>query len=160
MYQFSRAIYRDLATDIDVTALGPDGSPHLEVVRICDAAMERLATDHHYFARPARTLFGDLKPFFPLRSQPRVWNVVSRYVAAAEAVVAAGPKNGTDLFGNPLMCRATTRRGTACQREPLAHNGYCPSHQHLADTERIESEQVEQVEQVATSAPSRMAVAA
>ena len=99
-------------------------------------------------------------PFFPLRSQPRVWNVVSRYVAAAEAVVAAGPKNGTDLFGNPLMCRATTRRGTACQREPLAHNGYCPSHQHLADTERIESEQVEQVEQVATSAPSRMAVAA
>ena len=159
MYQFSRAIYRDLATDIDVTALGPDGSPHLEVVRICDAAMERLATDHHYFARPARTLFGDLKPFFPLRSQPRVWNVVSRYVAAAEAVVAAGPKNGTDLFGNPLMCRATTRRGTPCQREPLAHNGYCPSHQHLSDTE-VETEHVEHVEQVATSAPARIAIAA
>ena len=27
-----------------------------------------------------------------------------------------------------------TRRGTACQRAPL-HNGYCPSHQHLAETE-------------------------
>jgi hypothetical protein len=23
---------------------------------------------------------------------------------------------------------------------PLPHNGYCPSHQHLADTEEIEAE--------------------
>jgi len=23
---------------------------------------------------------------------------------------------------------------------PLAHNGYCPSHQHLAETEEIEAE--------------------
>ena len=30
-------------------------------------------------------------------------------------------------------CRATTRRGTPCQRTPLPQNGYCPSHQHLAD---------------------------
>jgi hypothetical protein len=37
-----------------------------------------------------------------------------------------------------LQCRATTRRGTACQRKPLHHNGYCPSHQHLAETEEIE----------------------
>ena len=140
MYQFSRAIYREVACDIDVSATVPGGSPHLEVVRICDAAMERLATDHHYFARPARTLFGDLKPYFPLRAQPRVWAIVSRYVAAAEAVVAAGPMNGTDLLGNELMCRATTRRGTACQRMPLAHNGYCPSHQHLVETERTQAE--------------------
>jgi hypothetical protein len=40
--------------------------------------------------------------------------------------------------GRPLQCRATTRRGTACQRMPLHHNGYCPSHQHLAETEEIE----------------------
>jgi hypothetical protein len=25
-----------------------------------------------------------------------------------------------------------------CQRMPLAHNGYCPSHQHLAETEDLE----------------------
>ena len=36
-----------------------------------------------------------------------------------------------------LECRATTRRGTPCQRTPLPHNGYCPSHQHLAETEDI-----------------------
>ena len=34
-----------------------------------------------------------------------------------------------------MECRATTRRGTPCQRTPLPHNGYCPSHQHLAETE-------------------------
>lgn len=140
MYQFSRAIYRELACDIDVTAPVAGTTPHLAVVRILDAAMERLATDHHYFARPAKTLFCDLKPYFPLRAHPRVWCVVQRYIAAAEAVVQRGPVNGTDLFGNPLSCRATTRRGTPCQREPLAANGYCPSHQHLAETEEVMAE--------------------
>jgi hypothetical protein len=47
------------------------------------------------------------------------------------------PKNGYDVNGNPLQCRATTRRGTPCQRIPLHHNGYCPSHQHLAETEEL-----------------------
>ena len=42
---------------------------------------------------------------------------------------------GYDLAGNRLECRATTRKGTPCQRMPLPHNGYCPSHQHLADGE-------------------------
>ena len=39
-----------------------------------------------------------------------------------------------------LECRATTRRGTPCQRTPLPHNGYCPSHQHLAETEDVRSQ--------------------
>ena len=42
---------------------------------------------------------------------------------------------GYDIAGNRLECRATTRKGTPCQRMPLPHNGYCPSHQHLADGE-------------------------
>jgi hypothetical protein len=33
-----------------------------------------------------------------------------------------------------------TRKGSACQRMPLPHNGYCPSHQHLAETEDSEAE--------------------
>ena len=44
-----------------------------------------------------------------------------------------------DAYGNALECRATTRRGTPCQRMPLPHNGYCPSHQHLAETEDAEA---------------------
>jgi hypothetical protein len=33
-----------------------------------------------------------------------------------------------------------TRKGSACQRMPLPENGYCPSHQHLAETEDAEAE--------------------
>ena len=47
--------------------------------------------------------------------------------------------NGYDIEGNRLECRATTRRGTPCQRTPLPQNGYCPSHQHLAETEELEA---------------------
>ena len=134
MYQFSRAIYRDLAQHIDGSRSG-----HMAVLRACEANMERLATDRHYFARPARTLFNDIRPFFPMTAQAKVWRVVETHIALAEEWVSQQPRHGYDANGNPLQCRATTRRGTACQREPLAHNGYCPSHQHLAETEQAEA---------------------
>ena len=60
----------------------------------------------------------------------------------AEAYLDRLPKAGCDINGNPLQCRATTRKGTACQRVPLPHNGYCPSHQHLAETEETEVEEL------------------
>ena len=47
------------------------------------------------------------------------------------------PPSGYDVDGNRIECRATTRRGTACQRTPLPQNGYCPSHQHLAEPEEM-----------------------
>jgi hypothetical protein len=140
MYQFSRAIYRELSPDIMDVRVSPDEpSPHCAVLRRCEAAVERLAFDRHYFARPARTLFNDVRMFFPIGTQRRVWTVVARYMQAAEEWLAAQPRQGCDIEGNPLQCRATTRRGTACQRMPLPHNGYCPSHQHLAETEGLES---------------------
>ena len=43
--------------------------------------------------------------------------------------------NHTAVSGARPQCRATTRKGAACQRVPLPRNGYCPSHQHLAETE-------------------------
>ena len=33
--------------------------------------------------------------------------------------------------GGVARCRATTRKGKACQRTPLPDRDYCPSHQHL-----------------------------
>jgi hypothetical protein len=136
MYQISRAIYRELAKDIDVHSSSKNA--HEAVLKACEANMERLATDRHYFAKPARTLFADIRPYFPMSAQPRVWMVVQHYLAKAEEFLAQQPRHGYDANGNPLECRATTRRGTPCQREPLAHNGYCPSHQHLAETEESE----------------------
>ena len=62
MYRFSRAIYRELACEIseDPHSLCPHAN-HERVLRACEAAVERLATDRHYFARPARTLFCDIR---------------------------------------------------------------------------------------------------
>jgi hypothetical protein len=136
MYRFSRAIYRDLAAEI---VEDPHGSGvvtnHERVLRACEAAVERLATDRHYFARPARTLFCDIRSYFPMAQQERVLRVIERYLACADEFLQRQPQNGYDVYGNPLQCRATTRKGSPCQRMPLPQNGYCPSHQHLAETE-------------------------
>jgi hypothetical protein len=135
MYQFSRAMYRELAKDVDTTV---DADAHHHVLRACEQNIERLVGDRHYFARPARTLFTDIRRYFPMAAQARAWTVVQCYVACAEEWLDRLPQNGIDVHGQPLQCRATTRRGTACQRMPLPVNGYCPSHQHLADTEEVD----------------------
>lgn len=142
MYRFSRAIYRELASEIieDSPGSATGVTNHERVLRACESAIERLATDRHYFARPARTLFNDIRPYFPMSSQARIYHVIDRYVACADEFLARQPMTGYDLAGNPLQCRATTRKGTACQRMPLPHNGYCPSHQHLAETEEMAQE--------------------
>ena len=139
MYQFSRAIYRQVADDILETGELRPGQPtnHERVLRACESAVERLAYDRHYFAKPARTLFCDIRVYFPMAAQERVYSVIQRYLAWADDYLQRQPKNGFDVNGNPLQCRATTRKGTPCQRVPLPHNGYCPSHQHLAETEEL-----------------------
>ena len=142
MFQFSRGIYRELASEIDTDVYLSECNAHEHVLKACERTMERLSTDRHYFARPARTLFNDIRFCFPMKAQLRVWQVVSAYVSAAEAYLDRLPKAGCDINGNPLQCRATTRKGTACQRVPLPHNGYCPSHQHLAETEETEVEEL------------------
>jgi hypothetical protein len=139
MYRFSRAIYRELADEV---IQDPNGGQHVNqecVLKACEAAIERLATDRHYFAHPSRTLFNDIRVYFPMTSQLRVLRVIQRYLGLADEFLRRLPQNGFDAYGNPLQCRASTRRGTPCQRMPLPHNGYCPSHQHLAETEEIEA---------------------
>jgi hypothetical protein len=141
MYRFSRAIYRELAPAILENPRGAGGPfcNHERVLRACEHAVERLATDRHYFAHPTRTLFYDIRSYFPMCEQARVLYVVERYLSCADDFLSCRPANGYDAYGNPLQCRATTRRGSPCQRMPLPRNGYCPSHQHLADTERQEA---------------------
>lgn len=140
MYQFSRAIYRELAPHLAETRSGDSPrNSHQEVLRACESTVERLATDRFYFAKPARTLFGDIRIYFPMSAQERVYRVVTRYIAMAQQYLADNPVAAyMAVSGKPLQCRATTRKGAACQRVPLPHNGYCPSHQHLAETEDME----------------------
>jgi hypothetical protein len=138
MYQFSRAMYRELADEIVESPHNAERyTNHERCLRACERAVERLATDPHYFARPSRRLFSEIRWYFPLTSQLRVLRVIERYLTLVDEYVRELPNNGLDVNGNPLKCRASTRKGTQCQRAPLAHNGYCPSHQHLAETEEL-----------------------
>jgi hypothetical protein len=138
MYQFSRAIYRDLAPYI--TESRSDGAAnHKHVLDACESAVERLATDRHYFAKPARTLFCDIRTYFPMGAQERVLQAVNCYMGLAQRYLIEHPVEAhAAVSDEPPTCRATTRKGSTCQRVPLPHNGYCPSHQHLADTEHNE----------------------
>jgi len=137
MYQFSRAIYRELAPEILPPPAGaPAASNHEDVLHACEQVVTRLATDRHSFARPARALFLDIRNYFPMSSQGHVHRVVELYMGYALKFLAEHPHEAyAAVSGAPPQCRATTRKGSACQRVPLPHNGYCPSHQHLADTE-------------------------
>ena len=138
MYQISRSIYRELEDEIVEDRQRCDGSSNRErVLRACEAAVHRLTTDRHYFARPSRTLFNDIRAYFPMSAQLHVYRVVDRYMSFASDYLATRPTAAMELTGQKLDCRATTRKGTPCQRMPLPHNGYCPSHQHLAETEEV-----------------------
>src|SRR3954447_10654368 len=133
MYQFSRAIYRELAHDILPTPIGVGESNHEQVLEACERAVLRLATDPHYFAKPCKSLFTDIRVYFPMTAQHRVYAVVDKYLGLCGQWLKAQPATGYDQLGNRLECRASTRKGRPCQRVPLPRNGYCPSHQHLAE---------------------------
>jgi hypothetical protein len=133
VYQFSRSIYRELAGQVSGGDQVELNKNREQVLRCCEAAMERLATDRYYFARPARSLFNEIRVYFPMRSQLRVLTVVERHMKLAIGYVDEHARAGVTFDGSPLCCHATTRKGTACQRVPLPGSKYCPSHQHLDD---------------------------
>ena len=138
MYQISRSIYRDLADDIVEGRPCEDGpTNHERVLWACEAVVYRLTTDRHYFARPSRTLFNDIRIYFPISAQQRVYQVIDRYLGFAAEYLATRPRAVLELTGRRAECRATTRKGTPCRRTPLPLNGYCPSHQHLVETEDL-----------------------
>src|SRR3954467_10255000 len=109
MYQFSRAIYREVA-DLIETGEGHDRDAHEKVLRACEQTLERLAFDRHYFANPTRPLSREIRVFFPVTAQDRVLQAVRRFLAGADEWLRQQPVSAP--------CRATTRRGTPCPRPP------------------------------------------
>ena len=93
--------------------------------------MLRLATDPHYFANPCKSLFNDIRVVFPMTAQQRVYRVVDRYLAVPR-VALAQPATGYTSSATARVPRDDPQ-GRPCQRMPLPHNGYCPSHQHLSE---------------------------
>ena len=132
MYRFSRSIYREIAprvveNGIDVAAA------RREVLDACESTMRRLAYDHRHFARPARSLFTDVRTHFPIGDQLFVYKVIDRHIGLAREFLAQLPDDAVGLDGQPRQCRASTRKGKPCQREPLPGRDYCPSHKHLEE---------------------------
>ena len=131
MYQYSRAIYRSIKDLIDPYV---DPLTQLEyrrqVLAACEGTMERLAADPHYFAKPDRTLFADIRRYFPITAQATVAYSVNQGVGAAVDFIEEQIESGA-FEGGVAHCHATTRKGKPCQRTPLPDRDYCPSHQHL-----------------------------
>jgi hypothetical protein len=133
MYQFSRSLYRELANDV-VSTRGEDVAVARQwFLKRCEYSMERLALDRHYFAKPVKTLFRDVRHFFPMAEQLRVYRACDRLMTQATEYVDSQLRTGVTFDGSPVCCHASTRRGTACQRMPLPGTRYCPSHKHLDD---------------------------
>ena len=137
MYQYSRAIYRSIK---DLTDPYVDPATQLEyrraVLDSCEQTMERLASDPHYFANPDRTLFQDIRRYFPITSQAHVAWAVTKVVGAACDFIQDQIEAGA-FDGGIARCRATTRKGKPCQRTPLPERDYCPSHQHLEQRSKV-----------------------
>ena len=135
MYEFSRAIYRDLSPYIlDEKCSTRHETYRTMVLRECESAIERLMTDRRYFSRPTRTLFNNVRPFFSIGDLPRVYMIIDRNIKLAVRFITAQPDYAYDASGIPRHCHAMTRKGQPCQRQPLPHSDYCPSHQHLVET--------------------------
>ena len=133
MYQFSRSIYREIAGEVLEESRFGRCANRQAVLRACETAMERLASDPRHFARPARWLFREVRAYFPMSSQVHVLDVIERHMALAVDYVERHAQAGVTFDGSPLCCQATTRKGSACQREPLPGSQYCPSHKHLEE---------------------------
>ncbi|HEX4734591.1 MAG TPA: hypothetical protein VH247_09280 [Thermoleophilaceae bacterium] len=126
-------MYRELADFVVPDSNCGVSSAKARLLTSCESAVERLAADRHYFAHPARTLFNDVRMLFPLSRQLVAYRVIERHMRLAADYVDLQARGGHSLTGEPLICHATTRRGTPCQREPLPGLRYCPSHKHLDD---------------------------
>jgi len=134
MYQFSRSIYRVLAPLVVEDEWDASGcASKQKVLDACEGAIHRLATDRRYFARPARTLFNDVRAYFSMQDQLYVWRVIDSNLRLATEFLDQLPE-GVGLDGKPPQCQAHTRKGTPCQRTPLPGRDYCPSHKHLEET--------------------------
>jgi hypothetical protein len=131
MYRFSRSIYRELAPRvIEDEPASPDSRQLL--LSACEGTIRRLACDRRYFARPARSLFNEVRVHFPLSEQLYVYRVIERNISLAIDFLEKLPPD-VALDGVPRECRASTRKGKPCQREPLPGRDYCPSHKHLEE---------------------------
>jgi hypothetical protein len=109
MYRFSRSIYRELAPRVVEDPNDSTGCANKQkVLDSCEAAIRRLAYDRRYFARPARSLFNEVRVHFSMGDQLRAWTVIERNMTLALTFLEQMPE-ALILDGQPRECRAHTR---------------------------------------------------
>ena len=133
MYRFSRSIYRDLAPRVVDDRDESGACNKQKVLEACETAIRRIGTDRRYFARPSRSLFNEVRMHFSMGDQLFVWNVIDTNISLCLELMETAPEL-LEIDGGPRECRAHTRKGTPCQREPLPGRDYCPSHKHLEES--------------------------
>jgi hypothetical protein len=146
MYQFSRSIYRELAPRI-IKSTDPGCASKQQILTACEATMTRLLNDRRYFAKPTKALFSELRGHFPIGEQLFVFRVVDRNVKLALRYLDQAPADELALIGE-RECKAHTRRGRPCQREPLPARDYCPSHKHLEEDVVVDHAQLRREEEL------------
>ena len=138
---FSRAIYRELAPRSSRTSPGSARAhePRARAARVRgrDRAPRHRPPLLRAPGADAVQRHPDLLP--DVRPGPRVPR--RRPLPRARRRVPRAPADDglRRSTGNPLAVPRDDAQGHACQRMPLPHNGYCPSHQHLAETEELRS---------------------
>src|SRR5918996_2487719 len=111
MYQYSRAIYRSIKDLVDPYVDSPTRLEfRREVLEACEQTMERLAADPLYFAKPERSLFQDIRRYFPITAQAEVAWAVQEGVAAAVAFIEEQIESGGARGGGP-RCPGATPQG-------------------------------------------------
>jgi hypothetical protein len=162
MYQISRALYRDLADDVIVAPARAPGAPTNRqlVLWACEAAIHRLATDRFYFARPARSLYRDIRIYFPLEAQHRVYRTVQRHLRLAGSIFASDPKTLYALTGQPARVPCVGPQGTplspATRPKRLLLLAPAPGRRRAAGSDRRLTSR-RRVRALAGCAPSRRA---
>jgi predicted RNase H-like HicB family nuclease len=84
MYRFSRTLYLELKDLVD---------PHPDTISVAEArrrvleaaqsTVERLASDPRYFPQPARSLFQQIRCYFPISQQAHVFYAIERAMMGA-----------------------------------------------------------------------------
>ena len=110
MYRFSRSIYRELAPRVVEDEWDPTGCANKQkVLEACEGAICRLTYDGRYFARPARTLFNDVRTHFTMRDQLFVWTVIQRNIGLALEFLSRLPEGSGSTDGRHSATRIRAR---------------------------------------------------
>ena len=130
MYELSRDLFRTIRPGLLPDRRDP-ARPARTLLALCEDAVRCTAQSPAARRLHAKRLFAQARSFYPPSDQLALSTRIE--VAMAEVHGRLVEHTG-GRTGGLLRCAATTRRHTACMREPIPGLRYCPSHRHLDAT--------------------------